>query len=107
MPTAAAHYLRRASGHSDAELAAQRLEPRHERIGEGDAAGAPLALGALLWVARDQDLLEARRGRNRAQLLEQPGQHRREALAADRALRIEREVEVPQPLRTVEVVEQP
>src|SRR4051795_2685158 len=107
MPTAAAHDLRRASGDADSELAAQRLEPRHERIGERDAPDPPLSLGALLWVARDEDLLEARRGRNRAQLLEQPRQNRREALAADRALRIEREVEVPEPLRTVEVVEQP
>ena len=80
---------------TDAELA--RLSSHSVRHSAG-SIGTPDALAlrprAVLRIARHEHLVEAGRRRDRAQLVEQPAEHRRERVATDRALRVEREVEV-------------
>ena len=98
-------YLERRWRH--AKFRAELVERRPERGRERDAVALALGAGALLGLAGHQHLVVAGRRRDRLEVAEQPAEQLAGALAARKPLDVDGEVEVPDVLRALVLVQAP
>ena len=89
----------------DAELATELAQRRPQRRRQRDAVALALGLGARLGLARDEHLVEAGRGRDRLEVAEQPAEQLGGVLAAGEPLDVDGEVEVPDVLGLLALVD--